>query len=95
MYDSFCKWKLAGKGDSFFNKKLKNHKYLIENLSSKKLPELEREQDAYKAVSYIKEYYPHREWMKLNKIDFADFKEEIQFQKYNKQFNITANALQV
>ena len=40
MYDSFCKWQLKGKGDAFFNKKLKNHKYLIEQLPSHHLTEL-------------------------------------------------------
>jgi len=47
------------------------------------------------AIKYCKDWVTHRRWLKANNVKFADFKEEIEFQEFIKEFDFDERAVRV
>ena len=58
--------------------KLANFKVLVEAQPGM-FPEVESNLEELKALDYCEKWIPVRKWLKANKIEFADFAEEIKF----------------
>jgi len=58
---------------------------IVENLPGV-FKNIEEEMSIHDAIKYCKDWIVQRKWLKANKVDFAEYKEEIEFQKIYNEF---------